>query len=168
MPEPTEPKKEAPTHAEYEAAKALLKTYEAKSLELTEQLNEAEAELIANETKYLEETSYMGNLVKGFDGFLRTGSSERKRKVEVPDSDRLFTRSSVYLQTKMRYAAYVLKLTNTDKSDDVMSTDSSTEEDSSTTITDSYNSGSSPQRKKKDLKKSNRYIPDSDDDDLDV
>ncbi|CAG8450429.1 782_t:CDS:2 [Ambispora gerdemannii] len=162
MPEPTEPKKSTPTLAEYEAAKALLASYEAKGNELSEQLKEDEAEVYYAETIYLEETNHMGNLVKGFDSFLRS-SSDRKRKSEVPDSDRLFSRSSIYMQKKLRYASLFLKPAKSEKSDDPMS--SSSDEDDSSTVTDSYNS-SSPQRKKKEQRK--KYIHESDDEELDV
>jgi chromatin modification-related protein EAF6 len=82
---------------------------------LTRWQNHVEAQLHAQETTYLEETSIAGNIIKGFDNYIKSstvgtasgggggtisgaaagGAMGARRKAAVNESDRVFSRSSV-------------------------------------------------------------------------
>ena len=62
-----------------------------------------ESSIAAAESRYLEETSTVGNIVKGFDNYIKASSSTStstgpgtatRRKGGVSDADRIFSRSS--------------------------------------------------------------------------
>lgn len=68
-----------------------------KKKELEEELKRVEDQIHHLETSYLEETWYIGNVVKGFEGFLSNrsrSSTSHMKKSKYKDSDRLFSNSS--------------------------------------------------------------------------
>ncbi|KAL7417730.1 histone acetyltransferase subunit NuA4-domain-containing protein [Mrakia frigida] len=81
-----------------EAAKMALQAALIKKRAVDKQLASIEGKIYAFEGSYLEESSNTGgNIVKGFDGYLKappTGGAHKKR-YEVTDADRLFSGSSL-------------------------------------------------------------------------
>ena len=77
-----------------------------KTLVLTRALQAViEAEIAQSEEEYLESTSAAGNIIKGFDNYIKASSSTTtsasgpgtatRRKGGVVESDRIFSKSSV-------------------------------------------------------------------------
>eukprot|EP01099_Mayorella_cantabrigiensis_P002752 TRINITY_DN2217_c0_g1_i1.p1 TRINITY_DN2217_c0_g1~~TRINITY_DN2217_c0_g1_i1.p1 ORF type:complete len:114 (-),score=37.17 TRINITY_DN2217_c0_g1_i1:110-415(-) len=73
-----------------------LKTLYEKKSQIEENLKNLEKQIYALETNYLEDTQHVGNLLRGWDGYLSSrgsGALTQKRK-QFKDSDRLFSLSS--------------------------------------------------------------------------
>ena len=96
----------------YEKLRRDLRDTITKKRTLDRNLQNLEATIFSEETKYLEETSAAGNIVKGFDNYIKaaatTASSNlnsgtisgaaaggARRKAAVSDGDRVFSKSSV-------------------------------------------------------------------------
>ncbi|KAA8548806.1 hypothetical protein F0562_000490 [Nyssa sinensis] len=77
--------------------KAVLASLISKREKLQQELRNIEKQVYELETSYLQETSYFGNALKGFEGFLSSSKStanlKRTRKFQL--EDRLFSLSSV-------------------------------------------------------------------------
>ncbi|CAI9775980.1 unnamed protein product [Fraxinus pennsylvanica] len=77
--------------------KAMLSSLLHKRQKLQEELQNVEKQVYELETSYLQETSTLGNALKGFDGFLsstkNTANLKRSRKFQL--EDRVFSLSSV-------------------------------------------------------------------------
>lgn len=85
----------------YESLRNNLRQTLDKKRKLDQQLTELEDQIYKTEGAYLEETSASGNIVRGFDGWVkgvvvggRTGVDDRRRG-RIRDEDRVFSRSSV-------------------------------------------------------------------------
>lgn len=85
----------------YESLRANLRQILEKKRKLDEQLAAVEDQIFKNEGSYLEETSNSGNIVRGFDGWVKgvqvggRGPVDDRRRGRVRDDDRVFSRSSV-------------------------------------------------------------------------
>jgi hypothetical protein len=66
-----------------------------KKRAIEKSLENLEKQIYALETSYLEDTNHVGNLVKGWDGYLSRGRTASVQKKRVKDSDRLFSLSSI-------------------------------------------------------------------------
>uniref|UniRef100_A0A5B6ZB04 Putative Histone H4 acetyltransferase, NuA4 complex, Eaf6 n=1 Tax=Davidia involucrata TaxID=16924 RepID=A0A5B6ZB04_DAVIN len=77
--------------------KAMLTSLISKREKLQEELRNIEKQVYELETSYLQETSYFGNALKGFEGFLSSSKSTAnlKRTRKFQPEDRLFSLSSV-------------------------------------------------------------------------
>lgn len=84
----------------YESLRNTLRQTLDKKKKLDDQLARLEDEIYKNEERYLEETAGSGNIVRGFDGWVKgvavggRGGDDRRRG-RVRDEDRIFSRSSV-------------------------------------------------------------------------
>ena len=84
----------------YESLRTTLRGTLDKKRKLDDQLQKLEDEIFKIEGTYLEETSGSGNIVRGFDGWVKgvavggRGADDRRRG-RVRDEDRIFSRSSV-------------------------------------------------------------------------
>lgn len=63
---------------------------EKKRLMVADELAKVEQQIYDLETKYLEQSSTLGNAIKGYEGFLG-GVGQGSRKVVVKPEDRLFS-----------------------------------------------------------------------------
>lgn len=81
-----------------------------KKAETDEKVAQANAAVWNKETTYLEDTP-AGNILKGFDGYIKssttagsagTGGTSSRRKATISDNDRLFSRSSTGYWSSMR------------------------------------------------------------------
>jgi len=86
----------------YENLRTTLRSKLAKKRQLDEQLASIEDNIFKLETSYLEETSSAGNIVRGFDNWVKgvvvggdKGRDDRKTRARVRDEDRIFSRSSM-------------------------------------------------------------------------
>jgi len=86
----------------YENLRSTLRGTLAKKKQLDEQLAALEDNIFKLETSYLEETSGAGNVVRGFDNWVKgvvvgneKGRDDRKARARVRDEDRIFSRSSM-------------------------------------------------------------------------
>ena len=92
-----------PGRPHYENLRATLRGTIAKKRELDERLAAIEDSIFKLEGSYLEETSAAGNIVRGFDNWVKgvvVGSDnkrgdDRKTRTRVRDEDRIFSRSSM-------------------------------------------------------------------------
>ncbi|KAF2723256.1 NuA4-domain-containing protein [Polychaeton citri CBS 116435] len=84
----------------YESLRASLRNTLEKKRKLDDQLASLEDQIFKTEGAYLEETSGAGNIVRGFDGWVKgvqvggRGGDDRRRG-RIRDEDRVFSRSSV-------------------------------------------------------------------------
>ena len=84
----------------YESLRANLRQILDKKRKLDEQLAAVEDDIFKAEGTYLEDTASSGNVVRGFDGWVKgvqvggRGGDDRRRG-RVRDEDRVFSRSSV-------------------------------------------------------------------------
>ena len=91
---------EQPGRPYYESLRATLRQTLEKKRKLDEQLAAVEDQIFKAEGTYLEETANSGNIVRGFDGWVKgvqisgRGGDDRRRG-RVRDEDRVFSRSSV-------------------------------------------------------------------------
>ena len=85
----------------YDALRASLRQTIDKKRKLDEQLAALEDQIFKAESTYLEETASSGNIVRGFDGWVKgvavggRGVIDDRRRGRVRDEDRVFSRSSV-------------------------------------------------------------------------
>ena len=85
----------------YESLRTNLRGTLEKKRKLDEQLAAIEEQISRTEDKYLDETANSGNIVRGFDGWVKSvqisgrGAADDRRRPRVRDDDRLFSRSSV-------------------------------------------------------------------------
>lgn len=87
----------------YESLRNTLRGTLAKKRQLDEQLTALEENIYKLEGNYLEDTSGAGNIVRGFDNWVKgvviggdkRTMDERKIKMKVRDEDRIFSRSSM-------------------------------------------------------------------------
>ncbi|KAG6812570.1 hypothetical protein H0H92_002222 [Tricholoma furcatifolium] len=89
----------ADERARYDALKNELKKLLPKKRQADKQLATIEVQIYNLEATYLTETAAHsgGNIIQGFDGYLKNPTTTR-RKYEVNDADRLFSRSSMTYQ----------------------------------------------------------------------
>ena len=85
----------------YESLRANLRQTLEKKRKLDEQLAVVEDQIFKSESAYLEDTATSGNIVRGFDGWVkgvqvggRTAADDRRRG-RIREEDRVFSRSSV-------------------------------------------------------------------------
>lgn len=87
----------------YESLRSTLRSTLAKKRQLDEQLQALEDNIYKMESSYLEDTNGAGNIVRGFDGWVKgvvvggdkKAADDRKARVRVRDEDRIFSRSSM-------------------------------------------------------------------------
>ncbi|KAH0147984.1 hypothetical protein KCU67_g11643, partial [Aureobasidium melanogenum] len=87
----------------YESLRNTLKNTLTKKRQLDEQLQALEDNIYKMESSYLEDTNGAGNIVRGFDGWVKgvvvggdkKSADDRKARVRVRDEDRIFSRSSM-------------------------------------------------------------------------
>lgn len=85
----------------YESLRTNLRQTLDKKRKLDEQLAAVEEQIFKAEGSYLEETANSGNIVRGFDGWVKgvqiggRGGADDRRRGRVRDDDRVFSRSSV-------------------------------------------------------------------------
>lgn len=87
----------------YESLRTTLRGTLAKKRALDEQLAALEENIYKLETSYLEDTGGAGNIVRGFDNWVKgvvvggdkRGADDRKARARVRDEDRIFSRSSL-------------------------------------------------------------------------
>lgn len=77
----------------YETAKKELRELLIRKKQADKDLAQLEAQLYKLEGNYLEDTQQGGNIVRGFDGYLK--GMVNSRKTQFSESDRLFSLSSV-------------------------------------------------------------------------
>mmetsp|Transcript_23429 Transcript_23429/g.40053 ORF Transcript_23429/g.40053 Transcript_23429/m.40053 type:complete len:135 (+) Transcript_23429:3-407(+) len=63
--------------------------------EIEKELHNLEKQIYNLETSYLQDTHHIGNLVKGWSGYLSSRAPQSTKKVRLKDSDRIFSLSSV-------------------------------------------------------------------------
>jgi len=79
----------------YEVARKELVSALAKKRSADKALATLEAQLYAFEGSYLTETANSGgNIIQGFDSYLKGGSAAGRKKHEITDADRIFSNSS--------------------------------------------------------------------------
>lgn len=85
----------------YESLRATLRQTIEKKRKLDEQLANIEEQIFKAEGTYLEETANSGNIVRGFDAWVKgvqvggRGAPDDRRRGRVREDDRIFSRSSV-------------------------------------------------------------------------
>lgn len=84
----------------YESLRATLRSTLEKKRKLDEQVAAIEDQIFKSEGTYLEETANSGNIVRGFDGWVKGvqvggRTADERRRGRVRDDDRVFSRSSV-------------------------------------------------------------------------
>ena len=96
----------------YENLRATLRGTLAKKRALDEQLAALEDNIYKLETSYLEDTSNAGNIVRGFDNWVKgvvvgneKGRDDRKARARVRDEDRIFSHSSISWVRVSSYAS---------------------------------------------------------------
>ena len=92
---------EQPGRPYYESLRTNLRATLEKKRKLDEQLAAVEDQIFKLEGNYLEETANSGNIVRGFDGWVKgvqvggRGGADDRRRGRFRDEDRVFSRSSV-------------------------------------------------------------------------
>ncbi|KAK0309287.1 hypothetical protein LTR01_004394 [Friedmanniomyces endolithicus] len=86
----------------YESLRTTLRQTLEKKRKLDESLAAIEDQIFKAEGSYLEETENSGNIVRGFDGWVkgvqvggRAGGADDRRRGRIRDEDRIFSRSSL-------------------------------------------------------------------------
>ncbi|CAG8436206.1 13052_t:CDS:2 [Funneliformis mosseae] len=82
------------TRQKLEEVEAELKELLVRKKQTDKNLRTIETNIWNFEGSYLEETHSGGNLIRGFDSYLRP-STEKKKRAEISPEERLFSRSSV-------------------------------------------------------------------------
>ncbi|KAG6890610.1 hypothetical protein C0995_006586 [Termitomyces sp. Mi166 len=92
----------AEERARYETLKNELKKALPKKRQADKQLATVEVQIYNLEATYLTETAAHsgGNIIQGFDGYLKNQTTSR-RKYEINDQDRLFSKSSLTYQKSL-------------------------------------------------------------------
>lgn len=86
--------------AEYEKMKKELKESLMKKRNIDKNLAMVEEQIYMLESAYIEEAQN-GNIVKGFDNYMK--SNQNKRKAVITDQDRIFSMSSAaYVKSKLK------------------------------------------------------------------
>ncbi|KAG8687451.1 hypothetical protein FRC09_013483 [Ceratobasidium sp. 395] len=86
---------EAEGKAAYEAARKDLANSLTKRKDIEKQLASLEAQIYNFESTYLTETTNSGgNIIQGFENYLKHPNAANRKKYEVTDGDRLFSNSS--------------------------------------------------------------------------
>lgn len=90
----------------YDKIRKDLKANLEKKKELDKNLAQIEASIALKEQEYLENTSLSGNIIKGFDGYLKpsgassaTAGTATRRKGGYSEQDKIFSRSSLSWNT---------------------------------------------------------------------
>lgn len=95
-----DPKERAEKMEEYDKLKKELKEMISKKRTLDKNLNNLEEQIYKYEGSYLEDTQN-GNVIKGFDNYIK--NNPNKRRATFSEQDRLFSLSSaVFLKVKMK------------------------------------------------------------------
>lgn len=95
-----DPKERAEKMEEYDKLKKELKEMISKKRTLDKNLNSLEEQIYKYEGSYLEDTQN-GNVIKGFDNYVK--NNPNKRRATFSEQDRLFSLSSaVFLKVKMK------------------------------------------------------------------
>ncbi|KAK5725056.1 hypothetical protein LTR17_013255 [Elasticomyces elasticus] len=98
------PTADQPGRPYYESLRTSLRQILDKKRKLDESLAAIEDQIFKSEGAYLEETAGSGNIVRGFDGWVKGvqvggrgggDSRDERRRGRVRDEDRIFSRSSV-------------------------------------------------------------------------
>jgi chromatin modification-related protein EAF6 len=84
----------------YESLRATLRQTLEKKRKLDDELAALEENIYKAEGTYLEETANSGNIVRGFDGWVKgvqvgSRAADDRRRGRVREEDRVFSRSSV-------------------------------------------------------------------------
>jgi chromatin modification-related protein EAF6 len=85
----------------YESLRATLRQTIEKKRKLDEQMAAVEEQIFKAEGAYLEETANSGNIVRGFDGWVKgvqvggRHAIDDRRRGRVREEDRIFSKSSV-------------------------------------------------------------------------
>lgn len=84
----------------YESLRTTLRSTLDKKRKLDEQLAALEEQIYKIEGTYLEETTNSGNIVRGFDAWVKNvtlnkSAADDRRRGRIRDDDRIFSRSSV-------------------------------------------------------------------------
>jgi chromatin modification-related protein EAF6 len=85
----------------YESLREALRQNLEKKRKLDEQLATLEDQIFRMEGTYLEETAASGNIVRGFDGWVKgvvvggRSAADDRRRGRIREEDRVFSRSSV-------------------------------------------------------------------------
>lgn len=94
----------------YENLRATLRQTIEKKRKIDDRLAAIEDQIFKAESAYLEETSNSGNIVRGFDGWVKgvqvgggRGGADERRRGRVRDDERVFSRSSVSWMRVTRY-----------------------------------------------------------------
>lgn len=96
----TAPAADQPGRPYYESLRTTLRGTLDKKRKLDDQLAALEDQIFKLEGAYLEETSNSGNIVRGFDGWVKGvsvggRSADDRRRGRIREEDRVFSRSSV-------------------------------------------------------------------------
>lgn len=96
----TAPTADQPGRPYYESLRTTLRGTLDKKRKLDDQLAALEDQIFKLEGAYLEETSNSGNIVRGFDGWVKGvsvggRSADDRRRGRIREEDRVFSRSSV-------------------------------------------------------------------------
>ncbi|KAI1262939.1 NuA4-domain-containing protein [Xylariaceae sp. FL1019] len=83
-----------PGLAHYEKQRQYLKELIQSRKSIERQLVAQEATILQKETEYLESTPY-GNIIAGFDGYIKGGSNAARKRTGLIDQSRVFSRSSI-------------------------------------------------------------------------
>jgi len=96
----------------YESLRTTLRATLEKKRKLDEQLAAIEDQIFKAEGTYLEETASSGNIVRGFDGWVKGvqvggRGGEGRRGGRVRDEERIFSRSSVsWMKVRMLWSLH--------------------------------------------------------------
>lgn len=129
MPDVSAASEKKPTQQQYEDAKKELIDLLNKKKQIDRTLVSLEASIYAFEGSYLEDTATTGNIIRGFDSYLKAQptsyGSSRHKKVQVSESDRLFSLSSSTYTKSLQLKQGL----DVDSGDDIHLSSSSTKKD---------------------------------------
>lgn len=99
----TVPAADQPGRPYYESLRTKLRTTLTKKRQLDEQLAALEENIYKLEGSYLQETNGAGNIVRGFDNWVKgvvvggdkRAADERKARIKIREDDRIFSHSSM-------------------------------------------------------------------------
>lgn len=98
--QPVSASADQPGRPYYESLRATLRQTLEKKRKLDDQLAALEEQIYKTEGTYLEETANSGNIVRGFDGWVKGvqvggRAADDRRRGRVREEDRVFSRSSM-------------------------------------------------------------------------
>jgi chromatin modification-related protein EAF6 len=97
---PSYNEEKTPERVEYEKMRKELKELIEKKRHMDRNLNGVEEQIFKLEGAYLEDTNN-GNVVRGFDNYIKGGQT--KRRTALNENDRIFSQSSaVFLKARMK------------------------------------------------------------------